>query len=600
MRGTSSRLFLAVSLLIAVTDAGLVAANIYFARKTFHEGVRTEGEAARAIFSAGLEQALRDMSSLATFIAGDRDVQRLFRAGRDAVRSEGGGPGGPEAAKARQALLNKVAPSWRLVQKRFDARQLHFHIGPGSLSFLRVHAPRKFGDRMDDLRHLIVHTDRTLQPQSGFETGRIYAGVRGSIPIITWDESDEPDYLGVLEVGTSMQPLLEMLSRNHGWQLATLLRSDHVDAAMWDDYEHALFPDGGGDCGCVVEAATSPLALPLIQALRTDGHEPFKAGANVVTIEGRSWAVTHFPLRDFLGQIDPRRDAVGTVLMWHDVTPAVQNLERSERFNLLYAIAAFLILEILLYGTMRLVSRRLRAEVTEKTEALARSNRDLEDFVYVASHDLREPLRMVSSYLGLVQRRYAAALDDRGKEFLNHASQGALRMDSMLQSLTDLSRVSTRGAPMTELDLQEITTDALTNLTVALEESKARISVEPPLPMVAGDRAQLTRLIQNLIANALKFQPPGQVPEIRIWADQDTLGHCHLHVADNGIGIAEDQQERIFQMFQRLHTREEYDGSGIGLAICRRIAERHGGSLGVSSTPGQGSVFTVTLRGLEL
>ncbi len=594
-RGRSARLFLVLTLIFAIIDAVFVAVNIRFAGDAFRDSLTQEGASARAVFQSALSQTTRDMLSLATFIAGDPEVQALFRQGRDAVRAEGGGAGGSRAAQARAALMAKVSPSWRLVQERFDARQLHFHLGPGSLSFLRVHAPGKFGDRLDDVRPLIVAADREQTPQSGFETGRIYAGVRGAVPITLQDMDDTPDPLGVLEVGTSMQPLLDTLARNHDWSLAALLRAPHVRDAMWSEYRNALFPAGGGACDCVVEAATAPEAVPLLKLLEEDGADPFTAGTRVVSRQDRSYAVTHFPLVDFLGTRHPERGPVGTILIWRDATEATRALARSNTFNVLYAIAAFISLEILLLIAFRAVGRHLRAEIDDKTAALARSNRDLEEFVYIASHDLREPLRMVAGYLGLLERRYANNLDNRGHEFLTYAINGARRMEAMIHDLLDLSRVSTQARPAVPVRLSEVVEDAMDSLRAAIADSGAEISIEAPLPDILGDPAQLTRLVQNLLANGIKYQPTGQRPILRVWSDRDEAGHCRLHVADNGIGIPDDQRERIFQMFQRLHTPGEYDGSGIGLAVCRRIAEHHGGTLTVEDNPVGGSVFTLTL-----
>jgi signal transduction histidine kinase len=593
------RIFLAVSGVIAILDLIFVLANIHFARQTFSAELAEEGRVAQAVFQASLEQTSRHMASLATFIAGDPTVQALFRDGRDAVRAEGGGLGGPRAAAARQALLDAVAPSWRLVQDRFDTRQLHFHLGPGDVSFLRVHAPGKFGDDLSDIRPLIVAVNRDGTPRAGFEIGRIYAGLRGAVPVVMAAADGGVDRLGVLEVGTSMQPLLDGIAEGGGWSLATVLLTRRVGQAMWDDYERALFPAGGGGGDYVVEAATGPQAVPLIDGLRALGDDAMEAGTAIVPWNGRQWLVSHFPLRDFLGQEDPGRGAVGAVLMWRDATAAVDTLSRALLFNVLYAAGTFLVLEALLVWTFRAVNRHLRHEVAEKTAALARSNRDLEEFVYVASHDLREPLRMVISYLGLISRRYEDRLDDQGRDFIGFAQNGARRMDAMIRSLLDLSRVTSRGAALVRLSLQEVAEEAVANLAVGIAERDAEVVVTPTLPEVVGDRPQLTRLIQNLIANGLKFQPAGNRPRIVLWSDRDPQGRWRLHVLDNGLGIPPEKGEQIFHMFQRLHGQEDYEGSGMGLAICRRIAEYHQGSLTVSPAPAGGSVFTLTLPGAD-
>jgi len=242
------------------------------------------------------------------------------------------------------------------------------------------------------------------------------------------------------------------------------------------------------------------------------------------------------------------------------------------------------------------VSERLEGETRARqlVEQLAQSNQDLQQFAYIVSHDLQEPLRMVSSYIQLLGRRLGPSLTEECQEFIGFAVDGATRMSRMITDLVEFSRVESRGGPMAEADMDHILADAVDNLTVAVKEAGALVTVSPGLPMVRGDASQLTRLFQNLIGNAVKFRSPERVPEIRI--DAVTFdGMAEFRIADNGIGIPADCFDRIFQIFQRLHRRDQYDGTGIGLAVVRRIAERHGGRVWVESREGVGSVFHVTL-----
>jgi light-regulated signal transduction histidine kinase (bacteriophytochrome) len=223
-----------------------------------------------------------------------------------------------------------------------------------------------------------------------------------------------------------------------------------------------------------------------------------------------------------------------------------------------------------------------------KSSELARSNEELERFAYVASHDLQEPLRMVASYTQLLARRYRGRLDSEADEFIAFAVDGATRMQNLIRDLLSYSRITTQGRSLQPVDARLACTTALQNLQRSIEESGASVSVGT-LPTVRADATQLTQLFQNLIGNALKYCRQ-RVPQIHV--DAQISGKVWLFaVQDNGIGIEEQYFERIFQMFQRLHTREEYPGTGIGLAICRRIVERHGGKIWVESQPGQGSTF---------
>ncbi|MBV9868246.1 MAG: PAS domain-containing protein [Abitibacteriaceae bacterium] len=240
------------------------------------------------------------------------------------------------------------------------------------------------------------------------------------------------------------------------------------------------------------------------------------------------------------------------------------------------------------------ITRRKVAETElNRTAAeLVRSNADLEQFAYVASHDLQEPLRAVAGSVQLLQRRYTGKLDERADEFITHAVGGAERMQSLINDLLDFSRVGTNNKPFEVLDSSMIVNTALANLRVAITESGAKITHDE-LPQIYGDSGQLTRLFQNLVSNALKFRGD-QPPEIHIGVERQPDA-WQFSVRDNGVGIDPQYFERIFIIFQRLHTRTEYPGTGIGLAICKKIVERHGGQIRVESEPGKGSAFYFTI-----
>jgi len=236
--------------------------------------------------------------------------------------------------------------------------------------------------------------------------------------------------------------------------------------------------------------------------------------------------------------------------------------------------------------------KRAQQELARKIDELARSNAELEQFAYVASHDLQEPLRMVASYTQLLAQRYHGKLDSDAEEFIGFAVDGATRMQTLIQDLLSYSRVTTRGQSFQVTNTATVCTAALRNLQKAIEESAAAISVGN-LPEVSADATQLIQVFQNLVGNAIKYRDHRKV-EIRIAAK--TLDNLAIFsVEDNGIGIEAQYFERIFQMFQRLHTRTEYSGTGIGLALCKKIVERHGGKIWVESKPGDGSRFWFTI-----
>jgi len=236
------------------------------------------------------------------------------------------------------------------------------------------------------------------------------------------------------------------------------------------------------------------------------------------------------------------------------------------------------------------------AELEKKTHKLEQSNQDLEQFAYIASHDLREPLRMVSSYITLIERNYAKCFDDDGRTFLGFARDGAKRLDQLVLDLLQFSRIDRLGAPIEPMNIGAAARDALTNLSLIIEESGASVTLSPALDAatVLGDSHQITRLIQNLIGNAIKYRHPDRKPEITIQVEKKDTGTWQISVTDNGEGIEERFFERIFGIFQRLHGRDK-EGTGIGLAVCRRIVERHSGKMWLESEPGQGSTFYFTL-----
>jgi len=243
-------------------------------------------------------------------------------------------------------------------------------------------------------------------------------------------------------------------------------------------------------------------------------------------------------------------------------------------------------------GTDITERKRVQQHLAETMENLRVSNRDLEQFAYIASHDLQEPLRMVANYLQLIERRYKDRLDQDGLDFIGYAVDGAVRMQQLIDSLLEYSRLQTRKKPFETVALDLVLSRVLRDLEGRIFESGAKVT-SGPLPEVCGDPVQLGLIFQNFISNALKFRTENP-PEVHI-AAVEFAEHWKITVRDNGIGIDPEHHQRIFKIFQRLHSRAEYPGTGIGLAICRRIIERHGGETGVESEAGKGSTFWFTL-----
>jgi PAS domain S-box-containing protein len=246
---------------------------------------------------------------------------------------------------------------------------------------------------------------------------------------------------------------------------------------------------------------------------------------------------------------------------------------------------------ILVTAAIRDITKRKKAEahLLQKVEELKRSNGELGQFAYVVSHDLQEPLRMVASYTQLLAKRYKGKLDSDADEFISFAVDGASRMQRLIQDLLVYSRVGTKAQELLDTSSENALQQALINLRGAIEESGALVTHDT-LPTIPADEVQLIQLFQNLIGNAIKYQGPG-IPRVHISAAKNSKKDWLFSVQDNGFGIDPQYFEKIFGLFQRLHKREEFAGTGIGLAICKKIVERHGGSISVESQPGHGSTF---------
>lgn len=242
------------------------------------------------------------------------------------------------------------------------------------------------------------------------------------------------------------------------------------------------------------------------------------------------------------------------------------------------------------------ITERQRAEeaLTRQTQELQRSNAELEQFAYVASHDLREPLRMVASYTELLADRYRGSLDERADKYIDYAVEGAKRMQQLVDDLLTFSRVGSQGRPLEPVDAAAVTRRVIRSLQATIAETGAGVECGD-LPTVLADEIQLEQVLQNLLSNALKFHAEDRAPHVRVDAVPED-GQWVFSVADNGIGIEEQYAQRIFQIFQRLHGRREYEGSGIGLTIAKKIVERHGGAIWFTSVPGRGTTFCFSLR----
>ncbi|MBK1618463.1 hypothetical protein CKO42_08435 [Lamprobacter modestohalophilus] len=411
---TSTRIFLAVSVFIIIIDSLFVVLNAFFAREALQQHFDSWGDDRRATYSILRDQTLDTMQVLAEIFSRDPQLHALFIEGRDAVISEGGGPGGEEAAIFRTALLKRLQPAWTVARRDFKLRQLHFHIGPASLSFLRVHQPDHYGDRMDNLRHIIVDATADGQRRSGFELGRIYSGLRGVVPIFPTIGKHRGAAIGALEVGTSYQPLLEILEYHTGSDFAVLLKADRVDRAMWDQFRKDLVTLERDDL--VVEATTSKCIARVINEVPSNLFEGRSQDqlqiAHFQRADDRWIVVATWPLEDYLSRTRSQGGTPGFVAVCDDVTGEMDAYQRRLATSVIYAIVAFLALEIVLYFAIRNGTRHLQRRV----EAATQSIRDLNSALKVRAE--------TDSLTGLLNRTTFYAIAEETRHRVQQQAQG--------------------------------------------------------------------------------------------------------------------------------------------------------------------------------
>jgi light-regulated signal transduction histidine kinase (bacteriophytochrome) len=246
------------------------------------------------------------------------------------------------------------------------------------------------------------------------------------------------------------------------------------------------------------------------------------------------------------------------------------------------------------FGVLFRIRSKIEEQLRHSHQELLKMNEDLEQFTYLASHDMKEPLRMVSNYTQLLQHDYGDKLDESGREYIRYAVNGVHRMRDMIDYILNYAHISKGDIRFGQVDLNEVIINVKENLEQQIDERDAEIIIAADLPTVSADKVQMSQLFQNLVSNAIKFSETR--PRIEIKATRKEEGMYEFSVSDNGIGIPDAYQKKIFVLFQRLHDREKFMGSGIGLAICKRIVERHGGTIWFESEAGKGTTFYFTLK----
>lgn len=363
--------FYLVTMFILVFDVLLVWVNYRASEQALIENLRHSGKQLTDSYDFTLEQISTFMQQTATYIANDDRIQQLFYEGALAVEREGGGAGGKEAARLRQALYELVSDGWDEMARHFKGHQLHFHLPP-DVSFLRVHKPSRFGDDLSEIRHSIVAANTMREPTKGFESGRVYSGIRGVAPVFATDKASGVEvHVGALEAGMSYHLMLEQLNAEFGANYAVLISENHARETMWPDFleqyllEHPIMNHHLLEASTDAVQANALLNVPEVAEALGAGSATL-----LVSVDEKPIAVTTIPLRDYLGSVHPNRDDVGTVLVWESADDEIAAFQSSVQTNIIIAMVGFLLIEFLIFWGMRTESRFQSQRIIARTDGL--------------------------------------------------------------------------------------------------------------------------------------------------------------------------------------------------------------------------------------
>jgi diguanylate cyclase (GGDEF)-like protein len=360
----TSRPLLLISLFIVLSDILFIIVNYYSALTSFESDIGQWAAEQRRIFDLVLQEKSTTMQQIATYVANDHAVQQIFLQGKTATEHLDS-----SADTLRRDLYNLVSPSWEKMTSRYDVRQLHFHLGPGSTSFLRVHRPEKFGDNMDAIRYTVVDANRLQKPTKGFETGRVYSGIRGVVPISAANTAGVEVHIGALEAGTSFSAMLNLLHDELESHIAILLSRKHVTENMWPEFINNHYKDTDRIDDLFIESASMDKAHQFLGQSQVIDLLRSSPGERLIFGKGTQQVCT-FSLRDYRGQLDTTLPDAGVVVIWKDASDKWQLFRRSMITNIIYALFALVIIESILVLVWRYSQSKLHAIISTQTAAL--------------------------------------------------------------------------------------------------------------------------------------------------------------------------------------------------------------------------------------
>jgi len=368
------RLFIILTLLIGCIDSAFVYLTYIQAKSRLHIEEQQLAINHLSAFEIAYKAAQENMLQISNLVANEPAYSRLFLEGKRAVASEGGGAGDVKSQLARDALNAAIETNWQQFSDKFQARQLQFHFGPGSTSFLRAHKPNKFGDNMDDVRYTIVDSNRYQKQTTGFETGRVYSGIRGVTPVFSMNEFGEQEHVGAVEAGTSFSAVFENLTPVLNVNAAVLLYEEHLRKNVWPDFLQSHLEASPAINGLVMEATTSE-QINQLRVLATSHHHPninnSEISVDVYNLDGHFYLYAKQPLRDYIGSTNSTIPDAGQIVIWQDTTQLYDTFNDNFRVNIYSALVAFLIVELLVFIAIRIVSRRLQNTIDKQTEDIS-------------------------------------------------------------------------------------------------------------------------------------------------------------------------------------------------------------------------------------
>lgn len=642
MMTKSNRLFLLISLFILATDSFFVWLNYVSARDVMYESLQDELLEAGGAFKIALDSNMDMLQQTALFVASDKRVQELFLAGKQVVEMEGGGAGGVGSEQIRQQLYELLEPGWSEMTKQFNVRQLHFHLAPGAVSFLRVHRRQKYGDRLDGIRHTVIDANKFQQSTRGFEIGRPYAGIRGVTPVYGIDrESGKRLHIGAVEAGMSFPQMLNLLERHTQVKYAVLIKQEDLQRRVWTESLEQLYRKRAPAFGYYIEASSddkmtrSLLADEKLQQVLFDQNRIF------VKDQAQPMAMIAVPFHDYQGWRDPEKPHVGYILMWREAAAIIEGFKAGLKNNILFALAVFILLEIIIYLGIRRVTRQLEVEVKEQTGKLSESNLQLAHRNTALNHSLHDlkatqaqliESKKMASLAGLVAGvaheintpvgtsiTAASHLADRIRDiqgqfnkgemtksglenFLNRAEMACHILLSNLQRSGDLVKsfkqvaVDQSSLKRRHFDLCDYLQEIRQSLQPRLKYVQHQLVIECQSPIDLNTcPGVLSQIITNLVMNSLIHgfsEHQGRPGVMRIEVSSIENSTVRIKYSDDGAGISEDHLPYIFEPFYT--TNREGGGSGLGLNLVYNAVTTHlGGTIRVESKPGKGVWFII-------